>query len=97
MSNTKHDACAYEVKLDYTELVETAKIAVTYAREQLHRSLDRWYDIKELTKGGLSPIYADSMQRDAEALATATKTMHYLLLQDGRSYLIVNVPEVTKE
>ena len=97
MSNTKHNACASEVKLDYGELVETTKIAVAYAREQLQRALSKWYDIEEITKGGPAPIYADSMQRDAEALATATKTLHYLLLQDGRSYSIVNAPEVTKE
>lgn len=95
MSNTKHDACGSEVKLDYGELVETAKIAVAYTRDQLNRDVERWY--LDPGKEYPSPVYADAMQRDASALATAAKTLHYLLLQEGRSYSIVNAPEVTKE
>jgi len=94
MSNTKHDACADEVKLDFGELLKTARIAVVYSRDELNRSINRWYDIKEID---VSDVYADAMLRDAESLCTSTKTLHYLLLQNGRRYSIINAHEVAEE
>lgn len=76
MEPNKYDLCHDTVTLDYTELLRTAYIAVHFAKEELLRSLDRFYDYS--TKEPLSPVYVDYMKSTADQLAQASITLHHL-------------------
>lgn len=74
MLNNKYDLCSDKVTLDYQELIKTAQVAVHYSLEALNQRLKKWYDIHP----NLSDLDAEWLLNDAQALATATTTLHYL-------------------
>lgn len=76
MQDTKYDLCSDTVTLDYQELIKTAKVAVRYSLEALNQRMKKWYAINP--NGGLTDFDAERMLQDAQALATATTTLHYL-------------------
>ena len=85
MLNNKYDLCCDTVTLDYQELIMTARIAVRYSLEALNQRLRKWYDIKPK----LTNLDAEWMLQNAQALATATTTLHYLTEGLNREEVIV--------
>ena len=85
MTNNKYDLCSDTVTLDYSELIMTARVAVRYSLEALNQRLRKWYDIHPK----LSNLDAERMLSDAQSLATATTTLHYLTEGLNREEVIV--------
>ena len=85
MTNNKYDLCYDTVTLDYSELIMTARVAVRYSLEALNQRLRKWYDINPK----LTNLDADWMLQNAQALATATTTLHYLTEGSNREEVIV--------
>lgn len=85
LNNNKYDLCSDKVVLDYSELVKTAKVAVHYSLEALNQRLKKWYDINPK----LSDLDAEWLLNDAQALATATTTLHYLAEGLDREEVVV--------
>ena len=92
---TKYDLSANSVTLDYAELLRTAHIATMLAKEELHRSLDRWYDYT--AKEPVSPTYAEHMRQTAEQLAQASITLYNLYHGQFREDLSVENHIVKEE
>lgn len=93
MLNNKYDLCSDKVTLDYLELIKTARVAVKYSLEALNQRLKKWYDIKPK----LSDLDAEWLLNDAQALATATTTLHYLTEGSNREEVVVERGIVEKE
>jgi hypothetical protein len=81
----KFDLCADTVTLDYEELLKTAKIAVRFSRDDLHRRLATWNVIGKYP----TPVDAQYMREAAEALATATTSLY--VLQEGLDREVLRV------
>ena len=85
---TKHELCSSGLKLNYKDLLQTAEIAMAYAKDSLHRNLGRWDALDIHNLPGVA--YSDSMLRDAKALAQASETLYYLVQgQDRETKTIV--------
>ena len=76
MERNKYDLCSDTVTLDYSELIKTAQVAVHYSLEELNQRLRKWYDINPNHR--LSNLDAEWMLQNAQSLAIATTTLHYL-------------------
>lgn len=85
MLNSKYDLCSDTVTLDYQELIKTAEVAVHYSLEALNERLRKWYNINP----SLTNLDAGWMLQNAQALATATTTLHYLSEGLNREEVIV--------
>jgi len=83
---TKYDLCFDSVTLDYEELVATARVAVKYSLETLNQRLKRWYQLPPHIPTNLD---AEWLLDDAQALATATTSLHYLMEGRSRKEIIV--------
>ena len=90
----KYDLCSDTVTLDYSELIKTAEVAVHYSLEELSQRLRKWYNINSDTE--LTNLDADWMLQNAQSLATATTTLHYLTEGLEREEVVV-VREIGKE
>lgn len=76
----KFDLDAITVTLDYQKLKEVALIAMCYSRDQLNRELHKWYELGHTP----SPVYAESMLKDAQSLVTASIAYYYLVNGENR-------------
>ncbi len=85
MLNNKYDLCSDKVTLDYSELIKTARVAVHYSLEALNQKLRKWYEINP----DLSNLDAEWMLHDAQSLAIATTTLHYLTEGLSREEVVV--------
>jgi len=74
MLDNKYDLCSDTVTLDYQELIKTALVAVRCSLNTLEGRLRKWHDIHPK----LNNLDSERLLGDAQALATATTTLHYL-------------------
>jgi len=87
---TQFDLCADTADLDYQKMIQTAQIAVGYSRDSLHYRVQQWYNLGK----PCTHVDAEWMLRDAEALAIATTTRHFLIEASKRGDIrLVNLPE----
>jgi len=91
MIKTKYDLCADSVTLDYEELVATARVAVRYSYQALQERLRKWSQVP--LKSFPTDLDASWLLDDAQALATATTSLHYLIEGRSREEVIVKRDE----
>ncbi len=90
--HTKHDLSADEVTLNYEALKETAGIALSQVREEIHRHLEIMYHV---------PLDASAMHHAADRLAVLGKQLAiasetYPALVEGESRSKVKVHRRSK-
>jgi hypothetical protein len=95
MRKNQYDLCADTVTLDYTELEKVALIAMRYSLNALEQRLRVWRQIPMIKPP--TNLDAEWMLQDAEALATATTTYHYLTKGLDREEVIVKRVEKKQE
>ena len=88
---TKYDLSYGEVHLDYDELLKTARIAVRYSLAALESRIQKYHQLPPNNR--LTNLDAEWMLEDAEALAVATTTLHYLQDGDKREDVIIERAE----
>jgi hypothetical protein len=98
MKTLQHDLSANETKVSFDLLVQTARIAVAYARTACERSLNQVQDAHFASEFNTLAHSSQTLANAAADLAVAANTLHVLTESKSREvFTLIGKPPVVND